>query len=309
MAGSSFCRPCCSAWRASPRSPHGADADRPPRPAPERRPRPAAAATCWSTRAASRRPSARQRPRRHDRCPAGRSPAASRTPSVTAPPAATPTANTTGLADPRQRRSSPAGRPATPALSADRRRLVGRLGDRRRAASATTCRAGSAVTPRRTTASGSTATFLDAVRQHPRQHGHRPGDQHRPRQHHRVPPARLGHRHAAGRHPLHQGGHSPSPGPPGSTTDGYADDLSLTLSAAVPTPALTAPPSSVPGYDHVFVVYMENENYEDIIGNTSQAPYINSLASANTVAQPVLRHDPPQRPELRGAGRAAACTG
>ncbi|MFI6683786.1 alkaline phosphatase family protein [Streptomyces sp. NPDC050485] len=69
----------------------------------------------------------------------------------------------------------------------------------------------------------------------------------------------------------------------GSTTDGYADDLSLTLSAAVPTPALTAPPSSVPGYDHVFLVYMENENYENIIGNTSQAPYINSLASANSV--------------------------
>ncbi|WP_441249827.1 ricin-type beta-trefoil lectin domain protein [Kitasatospora sp. McL0602] len=63
--------------------------------------------------------------------------------------------------------------------------------------------------------------------------------------------------------------------------DGYADDLSLTLSTPVPTAQLTVPASSVPGYDHVFVVYMENENYSDIIGSSS-APYINSLARANT---------------------------
>jgi hypothetical protein len=48
----------------------------------------------------------------------------------------------------------------------------------------------------------------------------------------------------------------------------------------------------VPHYDHVFLVYMENENYSStsntldggagIIGN-SQAPYINSLAGGNTL--------------------------
>ncbi|MEY9931119.1 hypothetical protein ABH926_005766 [Catenulispora sp. GP43] len=68
----------------------------------------------------------------------------------------------------------------------------------------------------------------------------------------------------------------------GDTTDGYADDVSLTVGANVPTPALTAPPSSVPGFDHVFVVYMENEDYSGIVGNTSQAPYINSLLSQGT---------------------------
>ena len=68
----------------------------------------------------------------------------------------------------------------------------------------------------------------------------------------------------------------------GNTTDGYADDLSLTVGANVPTPTLTAPPSSVPGFDHVFVVYMENEDYGNIIGNTSQAPYINGLLSSGT---------------------------
>ncbi|GHE10404.1 alkaline phosphatase family protein [Streptomyces alanosinicus] len=69
----------------------------------------------------------------------------------------------------------------------------------------------------------------------------------------------------------------------GDVADGYADDLSLTLTTPVTQPVLTPPPSRVPGYDHVFVVYMENENYENIIGNTAEAPYINSLASANSV--------------------------
>ncbi|ACU70921.1 phosphoesterase [Catenulispora acidiphila DSM 44928] len=68
----------------------------------------------------------------------------------------------------------------------------------------------------------------------------------------------------------------------GDTTDGYADDVSLTVGANVPTAPLTAPTSSVPGFDHVFVVYMENEDYSGIIGNTSQAPYINSLLSQGT---------------------------
>jgi hypothetical protein len=70
----------------------------------------------------------------------------------------------------------------------------------------------------------------------------------------------------------------------GNTTDGYVDDLSLTVSTTVTTPTLTAPPSSVPQYDHVFFVFMENQNaqYQSnepnagyIYGN-SQAPYINN---------------------------------
>ncbi|GAA2800135.1 hypothetical protein GCM10010441_26270 [Kitasatospora paracochleata] len=68
----------------------------------------------------------------------------------------------------------------------------------------------------------------------------------------------------------------------GNTTDGFADDLSLTIGANLPAPKLTAPVSKVPGFDHVFVVYLENQNYEDIIGNTSDAPYINSLLRSGT---------------------------
>ncbi len=62
--------------------------------------------------------------------------------------------------------------------------------------------------------------------------------------------------------------------------DGYADDLALTLSTPLAAPQLTVPASGVPGYDHVFVVYMENQNYSDIIGN-SAAPYINGLATTS----------------------------
>ena len=46
--------------------------------------------------------------------------------------------------------------------------------------------------------------------------------------------------------------------------DGYADDLSLTLSTPVTPPAQPTPPAStVPGFDHVFVVMMENKDYKD----------------------------------------------
>jgi hypothetical protein len=58
---------------------------------------------------------------------------------------------------------------------------------------------------------------------------------------------------------------------------GFADDISLRISAPVKAPAAAKPPVvKVPGYDHVFVVMMENQDYKGIIGSP-QAPYINSL--------------------------------
>ena len=68
----------------------------------------------------------------------------------------------------------------------------------------------------------------------------------------------------------------------GNTTDGYADDVSLTVGAGVSAPALTAPASSVPGFDHVFLVYMENQDFNGIVGS-SAAPYINSLIPKGTL--------------------------
>src|SRR5438874_10468467 len=37
--------------------------------------------------------------------------------------------------------------------------------------------------------------------------------------------------------------------------------------------------ASVPSFDHVFVIVMENTSASSIIGNTSQAPYLNQLAN------------------------------
>src|ERR1700751_4286754 len=46
------------------------------------------------------------------------------------------------------------------------------------------------------------------------------------------------------------------------------------MAATGPCGTLTSPPT----YTHVIWILMENHSYGDIIGNTSQAPYINSLA-------------------------------
>lgn len=60
--------------------------------------------------------------------------------------------------------------------------------------------------------------------------------------------------------------------------DGYADDLSLTLSAALSAPPAPAPPPvHVPAATHVYEIMMENEWLPEIVGNKKQAPYINSL--------------------------------
>jgi phospholipase C len=52
--------------------------------------------------------------------------------------------------------------------------------------------------------------------------------------------------------------------------------------AASPSAAATGPCGTLataPTYTHVIWILMENHSYGDIIGNTSQAPYINSLAT------------------------------
>ncbi|GLQ89441.1 alkaline phosphatase family protein [Dyella flagellata] len=64
---------------------------------------------------------------------------------------------------------------------------------------------------------------------------------------------------------------------------GYADNLSLTLSTPLAAPSLQAPVSQVPAFDHVFVVMMENTNYDQVIGDTTDAPFINSLANQGTL--------------------------
>lgn len=65
-----------------------------------------------------------------------------------------------------------------------------------------------------------------------------------------------------------------------SLDNGYADDVSLTLSTPVTQPTLPPTPApSVPKFDHIFFVYFENSGYKQIVGNTASAPFINRLAN------------------------------
>jgi YVTN family beta-propeller protein len=69
---------------------------------------------------------------------------------------------------------------------------------------------------------------------------------------------------------------------PNAPLTGYnravAADLSLTVDAPAVRPApLTPPPAQVPRYQHVFLFYFENEDLNEIVGNTKQAPYMNGL--------------------------------
>ena len=58
---------------------------------------------------------------------------------------------------------------------------------------------------------------------------------------------------------------------------GLAATAALAGAFAAATPAAAA--GSVPKFDHIVVVMEENHSYSDIIGDTTDAPYINSLAS------------------------------
>jgi YVTN family beta-propeller protein len=56
-----------------------------------------------------------------------------------------------------------------------------------------------------------------------------------------------------------------------------ADNLLLRVSAPVRPQPLTPPAADTPRYQHVFLFYFENEDFDAIIGNTRQAPYFNRL--------------------------------
>ena len=69
-----------------------------------------------------------------------------------------------------------------------------------------------------------------------------------------------------------------------SLDNGYADDLSLTLSTPATQPTLRPSPApAVPKFDHIFFVYFENSAYEEIIGNWRSAPYLNRMAKQYSV--------------------------
>ena len=69
--------------------------------------------------------------------------------------------------------------------------------------------------------------------------------------------------------------------------------------AAVSGPCGTV--STPPAYQHVIWIWMENHSYGDIIGNTSQAPYINSVASECAMATNYHNSSHPSLPNYIGA--------
>jgi acid phosphatase len=56
------------------------------------------------------------------------------------------------------------------------------------------------------------------------------------------------------------------------------------IAALAPAGSVAAATSSVPAFDHVFTIVMENHAYSQIIGNKGHAPYINQLAAQYGVA-------------------------
>src|SRR3954467_11504822 len=44
-------------------------------------------------------------------------------------------------------------------------------------------------------------------------------------------------------------------------------------------PAAVPAAAPIPHFEHVFIVVEENENYDDVIGNTADMPYLNQLAT------------------------------
>jgi phosphatidylinositol-3-phosphatase len=56
----------------------------------------------------------------------------------------------------------------------------------------------------------------------------------------------------------------------------------LLLLIGWPTAAPAA--ATVPAFDHIFVILMENHSYNEIIGNTTEAPYLHQLAAQYGVA-------------------------
>jgi YVTN family beta-propeller protein len=85
-----------------------------------------------------------------------------------------------------------------------------------------------------------------------------------------------------------------------------ADGLRLTVSAPALRVRVRPPVAHVPRYQHVFLFYFENQDYGSLIGNTSQAPYLNGLLpSASLLERTFAEEHPSDANYLALAGGSA----
>jgi hypothetical protein len=67
----------------------------------------------------------------------------------------------------------------------------------------------------------------------------------------------------------------------GATAHARSYVAAVRIAAAPPLalPPLSPPPTHVPRFDHVFLIMMENTDYGQLVGDSKDAPYLNSLAA------------------------------
>jgi hypothetical protein len=63
----------------------------------------------------------------------------------------------------------------------------------------------------------------------------------------------------------------------------YVAAMRLAAVPPVSFPPPAPPPARVPRFDHVFLIMMENTDYGQVIGDTTDAPFVNALASRGTL--------------------------
>jgi PKD repeat protein len=104
---------------------------------------------------------------------------------------------------------------------------------------------------------------------------------------------------------------SPTPSPSSSPSPSATPSPSSTPTPTPPpTPSPSpSPSSSIPNYDHIVQIVMENHSYSEIVGN-SAAPYINSLISRGALATNYVNPAHPSLPNYMEltAGQIGSCT-
>jgi len=95
-----------------------------------------------------------------------------------------------------------------------------------------------------------------------------------------------------------------------SSEAGYAENLSLTLNTPVTAPVLAPPTSVVPTYQHVFIIMMENTDYDEVVDNPTDTPYMHTLMSEGaTMANYHAVYHPSDENYMAIAGGATYATG